>query len=345
MKSATFKIIIPILFIVNAISMHAQISNPKHYFREYCKAKQLYEKGDTLSACKLFTEIFGTTEYGTLRHIYNTLDIAVECGNIPLIKALIKSAIRKGETLDEMKEFIGRSTTNRKYIDAVSREMIVEDSVYYHSGLDSFLIKELIHLGDRDQLFRDEYPHKYPDGYGKFVDSMNYLYLKTLVKIEGGKLPPYRKIGPAGSDALRLILVHMDIEMLAELFPAIVKSINRGEFFDTETVLYQIDRNHVGGDSLYRYDALSGRLKAFAPNKLLHKRLGNYQYYGWMDISDMRTRTINYWPFHPEVNAVIQKEMYDVLGLVKPSENPFHSIFTRRTDQEFIDLLLNIEVE
>jgi len=154
-------------------------------------------------------------------------------------------------------------------------------------------------------------------------------------------LPSYRKIGSEGSSALSTLLIHLNIDMISEIFPAILKSIHQEEFFDAETILYQIDRNIVGGYPLYRFDKNTGHLLEFGESKLLHDKLGSYQYYGSMDLSDMRTRTVNFWPFHPNIDNNIQQEMYDILRVLPPLTNPMKSHIKLRTNQEFIDLFLN----
>lgn len=324
-------------------TIFAQKPVNKDNFYNYYEAESLYQEGDTLRALNMFENIFANTEFGSLRHIYNTINKAIASGDKELLKTLIKSGTRKGAQLVDLKNFVKaeRNGGKEEYADLVTNALVQVDSIYYYSGLDSFLITELLHLEERDQLFRDENPYNAPEEYGIYIDSLNFLTLKKLIKLEGGKLPSYRKIGPDGSSALSTVLIHLYINMISDIFPAIVKSIHNEEFFDAETILYQIDRNHIGGYPLHRYDKNTGTLVAFGTNKLFHDKVGSYQYYGFVEISDMKTRTVNYWPFFPDINTSIQHEMYDVLKIIPPFKNPQKSHFKKRSDQDFINLLLN----
>lgn len=325
-------------------SLYAQQENFQVHFEKYYQAEKAFLDGDYKAAKTGYLDLFENTEFGDLGHIYNTLIKACIMEDTTLVKILGKSGVRKGASIYNLQKVAQNKKcgSDGLYAALITSELETSDSMYYAQDLDSFLISELVHLQDRDQLFRDEeYSFKIPEKYDKFTDSINFLVLKKLIELEGGKLPPYKKIGVDGSRALSTLLYHLEIEMISEIFPAITKSIRLGEFYDAETILYQIDRNHVGGNTLYRYDKETGHLKAFGSNTLLHPKLGNYQYYGSMDISDMKTRTVNFWPFHPEVDQSVQQEMYDALLVLPPFENPRKAHMKKRTDQEFIDLLLH----
>lgn len=347
MRNCDFKIrgfILFVAFLCNLqLPLIAQESTEDNNFKAYYSALESYQSGDSIMALNKISELFQNTEFGDLSHIYNTLSKAIESKRTDLIQIMAKSGARKGASINDLKNFVTNVNFggNSDYGNLIKEENYKNDINYYQRGLDSFLISELLNLENRDQLFRHEYPHKFPEGYDQYIDSLNFLVLTKLIEQEGGKLPPYRKIGSKGSSALNTILIHLNIDMIAEIFPAIVKSIKQEEFFDAETILYQIDRNIVGGYPIYKFDKQTGTLIECGHSTLLHNKLGNHQYYGSMDLSDMKTRTVYFWPFEPNIDKNTQQEMYDILRIAPSLTNPMKSHIKLITKQEFINLFLD----
>jgi hypothetical protein len=206
------------------------------------------------------------------------------------------------------------------------------------SGLDSFMIKELLWMKMRDQLIRNN--KEYIDDISKFkhIDSTNLVILQSLIKYNNGKLPSYQQLGSDGSYALEIILTHFDVKNINEIFPYIIVAIKNNTFYNSENVLYQIDRNNIDDKNLYLYNKKLKKFDIKKTNKLLHKNIGYFQYYGGMDINDLSTRKTYYWPYFPNRDMKIVTNLLNDLCL--PIRNPLKSHIIDCKVEEFIKIAL-----
>lgn len=332
------------MILVQVSIVFGQGSTHWDYKQEFNKLNHQYNVGDQAKALEGYFQLFSKYDTGRFKDVYNTISKALTHKDCQLLGILIESAVKRGENIDDLLKYIDREDKSKvcEVSDVVDVTNLSQIAAKVAAKQDSFLIREFELMAARDQEFRDGYPYDYPEGYDKFIDSLNYCKLKRIVSLEGGKLPSYEKLGPDGYFNMGLMMVHLDIEMISELLPAIVKSIQLDEFYDGETILYQIDRNIIGGYDIYRYDAATGRLKSFKKNKMVHPELGSYQYYSTIEYYNaMEDRPI-FYPIHKEVDQDIVDELYRVLQVVPATQDWRLRQFETVSDEEFVRVVFGM---
>lgn len=314
-------------------------------FYDYYEAEKMYYSGkfDTTTLCDKYKEVLINKNFGDISHLYNTMDKIIAIENLVLLKELILQVAKKGGTIQDINSFMERYPKIQKDVQLIDSTLFLNHALYYEGQLDSFYIKELIWMVERDQYVRgnDSLFNKYH----AYIDSSNFTLLMNLVALNDDKLPGYTILGNEGYGAMTTLLIHMDIGDLSTLFPKIKEAIDQNELYDNEMLLYQIDRNHIGNENVYRVDLQTNKLFPFQKNRLLHQKAGFYQYYGGVELFDARSRRKIYWPFHPDVKYEIQQELYRFLCL--PLENfgfpPSKLMPSKPNNTEQFLKLLNIE--
>jgi hypothetical protein len=165
--------------------------------------------------------------------------------------------------------------------------------------------------------------------------------LKNILERYKGSFPDLNIIGNDGEGYIDLILLHFDIEWIAEIFPALVEAIHKGYTFN-EGILYQIDRTIVAGGRVYVYDPEVGSIVPGPKNATIRDSRRFYQYYGGFDLFDSKSKRLVWWPFQKDadkeqVNALRDKLCLDSLEDYM-SRRPY---IEKISDEEFIELLDN----
>lgn len=314
-------------------------------FYDFYEAEKMYYAGefDTATLCNKYRDVLINKNFGDLSHLYNTMDKIIAIGNIELLKELILQGAKKGGTIQDINTFKERYPSIQNDGRLIDSTLFLNYAKYYESQLDSFYIKELLSMVERDQYVRSN--DAIFKKYHAYIDSSNFTLLMNLVTLNNGKLPGYTFLGNEAYSAMTTLMIHMDIENLSTLFPKIKEAIDHNEFYYTEMLLYQIDRNHIGNKNVFRVDLKTKKLFPFQKNKMLHQKAGYYQYYGGVELFDAASRRKIYWPFHPEVNDQIQEELYRFLCL--PIENfgfpPSKLMPSKPNNNEHFLKLMNIE--
>lgn len=331
-------IFVALLTLMELSNICSQDLSHWNYKRDFNQANVKYNDGDHAAALGEYTELFSVYDTGLLTDVYNTLTKAIKHEDCNLVQLLIETAVRRGASLNDFMQYAVKENRNKvcAIYDLVDTVKLLQLESELSASRDSFLINELKIMAARDQEFRDDYPYDFPEGYDKFIDSLNYWKLKRIISHEGGKLPAYEKLGPDAYSDLKLVMSHLNIEMISGLFPAIVRSINANEFYNGESVLYQIDRNIIGSFDIYRYDAGTGRLKSFRKNEIVHPELGAYQYYRTIEYYDPVANRPMFYPIHKEVDDAIVKELYEILQVIPVTEDWRLRQFETVNDEEFI---------
>jgi hypothetical protein len=162
--------------------------------------------------------------------------------------------------------------------------------------------------------------------------------LKNIIARYNGSLPDLKYIDFDVMDNLETILVHMDIEWIAEIFPVLVDAIHKGYTFN-EILIYQIDRNIIGKGDLFTYDQASHSfIKSYQldpiPNSVEYP-----QYYGGMDMYMGKEEGSIWWPFAGNQNLIQVNELRSILCLDSLEDYMLRKPFVRSIDvEEFLEL-------
>ncbi len=326
------KLIFNLLLILFSITAYTQdsVDCPSGL---YFDAKELLQQRDTFSAQEKLIQLFSKTNYGDLSVHYN-LYANNSVKSHELNRLLNISAIQKGCDIKFFNTLLKKSNFDTISMDA---DLYLLNNEIYVSKLDSFMIKELKWMEDRDQAIRlieTESPEL--DKQMKYIDSTNMLLLHGLIRYNNYQWPGYDQLGSDGSEYLKTILHHFDVENLNEVLPYIITAIKNNQFFDAETILYQVDRNVAGSNKLFLYDSETKKFKIVDGNLLLHPKLGNYQYYGGIDLFDSFSKKLYFWPVNPnrDMNIVVSF----LQDLCLPLNNPDKSNVITIDPQGFIDI-------
>jgi hypothetical protein len=332
-RSELLCVILVLICMINVTGYsQSKISCPSHLYYQYF---DLLKGKDTSSAQATLTELFRKTDFGSVADIYN-LYASNSIKSDSLNKILSEVAIKKGCDIDFFNELLKASNFDTI---PIASSVYIENRKLYLSKLDSFIIHEILAMRERDQAIRKR-DHNTQSYFRqmKYVDSTNILMLKSLVKFNDNMWPTMDQLGADGSSALRTILHHFDVEYLNEIFPTIVFSIQDGTFFDAETILYQIDRNMIGGDKIYLYDAPTKKFIMKTGNTMVHEKVGYYQYYGGMDVFDPASKKKYLWPLNPNRDMNIVNALLDDLCILPLVTDKDRNI--RVSDTKFIDIVL-----
>lgn len=326
------KLIFTLLLILFSITAYTQISVdcPSALFFE---AKELLHKRDTASAQGKLIELFSKTNYGDLSVHYNLYGNK-SVKSHELNRLLTISAIQKGCDIEFFNKQLKENNFDTISIDS---DIYLINNEIYLSKLDSFMIRELKWMEERDQAIRmidSNSPELVRQM--KYIDSTNMLLLHGLIRYNNFQWPGYDQLGSDGSEYLKTILHHFDVENLNEVLPYIITAIKNNQFFDAETILYQVDRNIAGSNQLYLYDSKIKKFNIVDGSLLLHPKLGNYQYYGGIDLFDSFSKKLYFWPVNPNRDMNIVLSFLEDLCL--PFNNPLKSHVTTIDPQGFIDI-------
>ena len=341
------RVVLFLLFSLKVLAGISQKQCPCQNFNDFYSVEKLYYSNDFDNShiINLYKKNLIDNNFGDLSHLLNTIDKVIKFGDIITIKEFILQIPKKGGNLSDVIDFLNRYPTleNSKFllIDSIA---IINNELEFKKGLDSLLIKELLWMSERDQYVRSN--DSLFKRYNSFIDSSNFSLLLDLIKLNNNKLPEYHKIGSEASTCLNSLLMHMSIQNLSDILPFIIKAIRDNGFYDNTNILYQIDRNHIGNDSIFRINKSTLKLYPFLKNKEFHPKAGYFQYYGGIELFDDSSMKKYFWPFHPEANKDIQQELYDVLCL--PNRNfgfPPSKIMPIVTDNNAILQILKIKQE
>jgi len=297
----------------------------------YYQAIELLQKEDTVAAQKKFIELFDQHHFGDLTLIYN-LYVSKSIKSTELNELLNVIAIQKGCDIDFFNSLLNESNFDTISINSIKYS---SNRNIYLSRLDSFLIKEIMWLRDRDQAVRTKFENTNEHfRKTKYIDSTNIAMLLSLIKYNKGKFPSFDQLGDEGYDALTTILHHFDIENINDIFPYLIAAIKEHSFFDSETILYQVDRNVIGSQVCYLYNPDIKKFDIGQINPLLHNQLGYFQYYGGMDMFDYATRKRYFWPTNPNRNLNIVSAL--LCDLCLPIDNPLKSHILEIDPESFV---------
>lgn len=299
----------------------------------YFEAIELLQNRDTASAQQELIELFSKTNYGDLSVHYN-LYVSKSVKSHELNKLLTVSAIQKGCDIEFFNNLLKKSGFDTI---SVESDLYQINNKIYLSKLDSFMIKELKWMEERDQAIRmieTETPELAQQM--KYIDSTNMLLLHGLIRYNNYQWPGYDQLGSDGSSYLKTILYHFDVENINEVMPYIITAIKNNQFFNAETILYQVDRNVAGSNELYLYDSNTKMFNIVDDYLFLHPRLGNYQYYGGIDLFDSFSKELHFWPINPNRDMNIVQSLLDDLCL--PLNNPLKSRVKTVDAQSFIEI-------
>jgi hypothetical protein len=163
------------------------------------------------------------------------------------------------------------------------------------------------------------------------------IILKSLILANNDKLPSYEQLGMEGYDALCTIMHHFNVDEFNDIVPYIIESIHSIDFFDSDVILYQIDRNITFDSIVWLYNHEINKFDKTIPNVKISHNIGYYQFYGGIDIYDRKSRHSYYWPFLPNRNLEVAKSL--LIDLCLPIENPFKDHFKYCDKETFMDII------
>lgn len=323
--------ILILLFISFTLSFQTVAQNQGcKNFGLYYEAHRQNKKGNIDKADSLFYEVF-SSGFGDLSHTYNTLSWAFREKREKLIPVLLKHGCLKGESYYELQSYLSQNGQQNHFL---SEEDYLVWRKTYESGLDTLMIKELLDMESKDQYVRSS-EDLFKSPYRALVDNTNAFRLKQLIAYNRGKFPSYAQIGKDGYDALCLLLVHQNIDVISDILPVLIDAIQNNEFYDHHAVLYQIDRNIEGNPFVFEYEPSTKSLVKTKPNVEI-PGYGFTQYYGSLHVFDPKSQKVYRIPNFPEVDKTKKQALFD--ALCYPDPNPLND-HVRNVD---INTFLNI---
>lgn len=328
------KLILIFCLFFTAGSIYAQIDICTCH-KNYFKAEKAYYSDQSDSTFFYFQKAFSNPEFHDVAKLFNAADKLVRLGHVDYAKELLFATRKQGVSIDGIHNFVARYTKYKLTIDSVALNEVIVDTF----PLDSFLVQELTFMLDRDQMIRNEYEDRFSESYKKLVDYGNFMMLKNIIERYNGALPDIRSIGSEGENSIETILLHFDIEWIAEIFPALVQAIHKGYMFN-EDLLYQIERNIVDDGQIYIYDVDSGNLILGPKTQAIQKSPFHYQFYAGFDLFDSNKKRMVWWPFQPNtdkklINTLRQKLCLDSIDDYRARRPYIREI----SDAEFLHLL------
>lgn len=305
--------------------------------RYYFKAEKAYYSNNQDSTVYYYKKAFSNPEFDDISKLFNAADKVIRIGELDYAENLIYSARKSGTSVDGIYDFVKRESKFGFMIDSSKLAKIEVDT----PNVDEFLVNELKFMQARDQMIRNEYRNIYDFDYKKLIDYGNFLMLKNILERYNGSFPDLSIIGNEGEDYIGLILLHFDIEWIAEIFPALVEAIHKGYMFN-EGILYQIDRTITAGGKVYVYDPKLSTIVPGPKNAKIGDSELYYQYYGGFDLSDTKNQRLVWWPFQKnadkkQVNTLREKLCLDSLEDYM-ARRPY---IEKISDAEFLEILGN----
>lgn len=257
-----------------------------------CESRQLYYKGyvayyeqDCAAMSQYFYQAFEQPKFGDQASCYNAASLAIRCGDHDLARYLMSMALTRGATVEDLEKVIAHEAGFDMEVGHMqpSKPPVT----------DSLLEMELEFLHQRDQYVRGS--TAYSSDFMRTVDAGNFSLFVDILKRYNG-FPPRDQVSYRGRESIELLLHHLDIEQLAEIFPYIIDAIADG-YMIGETVLYQIDRNVVSDGKVYVYDAELGSIRYSHTHEHLPNSIIYPEYYGGMDVFMGRELGQVWWPF------------------------------------------------
>ena len=120
----------------------------------------------------------------------------------------------------------------------------------------------------------------------------------------------YEQLGMEGSDALKTLLIHFELDQLLAISPFIIKAIKNGEFWANENYLYQLERSSIDENVLLKMNSQRDSIITYGHNNLMDQSLKiYYSNYGTLDYYiDQKVGGV-WWPLNPDVD----REEVDIL--------------------------------
>ena len=166
--------------------------------------------------------------------------------------------------------------------DVVPRDEYFSIIKNYNENLNFVYIKVLTDLVSLDQKIResrDEF-----DKYSKIVGALTFDAILKLIKFNGNKMLSYEQLGMEGSDALKTLLIHFELDQLLAISPFIIKAIKNGEFWANENYLYQLERSSIDENVLLKMNSQRDSIITYGHNNLMDQSLKiYYSNYGTLD--------------------------------------------------------------
>ena len=169
---------------------------------------------------------------------------------------------------------------------------------------------------------------------------MNFLWLKEYIIQNDNNMPSVESIGVQGIEAIETLLLHFDVEWIAQIFPALKEGVCQGYAY-SEDLLYQIERNIVDNGVLYYYDPVCGELKKDTKQVPRIKDSNfHYQYYGGYDLFSIKKMKKVWWPFYQKADRKKVNDLRKALCLDTFEEQLLRKARIHKvTDEEFLEFI------
>ncbi|MBK8355843.1 MAG: hypothetical protein IPL13_10855 [Saprospiraceae bacterium] len=307
MRAYTFTSVIILYFTINGYTQGPICNN----YENFWKGESCFYNDQKDSAIIYYSKAYNNSRFGNVANSLNTISKAVECDSFNFAKKLLKVSLTKGllDTSYYAKYFkehpeVGLSTI----FDVVPRDEYFSISKNYNENLNFVYIKVLTDLVSLDQKIResrDEF-----DKYSKIVGALTFDAILKLIKFNGNKMLSYEQLGMEGSDALKTLLIHFELDQLLAISPFIIKAIKNGEFWANENYLYQLERSSIDENVLLKMNSQRDSIITYGHNNLMDQSLKiYYSNYGTLDYYiDQKVGGV-WWPLNPDVD----REEVDIL--------------------------------
>ena len=298
----------------------------------YQRAEWAYYNGQEDSVAIYFEEAFKVPLFGGVSSLLNATDRLIRLEEYDVAKALLKRSYVWGQTIESLEATLNRYPQWQLDIDTLL--LSIEQEICQSNAVWVDALEAMI---EDDQEVRGESGEAYSDEEMKEMDFSNYQSLKALLVQNDNRLPERATLCPDAEEHLTTLLMHFDIEWIADLFPVLVDGIQRGYMYG-ESLLYQIDRTTVDAGKLYGLK--DGQLVYMGEIEPIESSPFHYQVYGGYDLFVSKIKKRIWWPFSDQVerNNVNQLRKHLCLDSLQESfeRQPY---IEKVSDQEFLKLI------
>ena len=241
--------------------------------------------------------------------VLDAISCANQAGDGPAATFFMEKGLRIGLTSADYRRLwpsLGHGAALDSLLAGIDTAKAIEA---YRAALKPDLIERLQVLQKRDQAYRSDSNDN--PALQRLHDSLYWQVLRT-VSLELGRLPYMSEMGFEGSDHLKTLFYHMDLEQLRFFLPYAVQNNRTYESNLCRVILYQLDRIGMAEGILYNITNTLG-IEALGKRTVMKNGMPCQAYGEFLDEQDPRSGEVYATPLDPTLPVAEINRMRNLL--------------------------------